>query len=802
MMRSLFAAVSGLRNHQVSMSVIGNNIANINTIGFKSGRALFQQMLSDTIQGASRPNDGSAGTNPMQVGLGMSVAAIGNNFGQGQLEHTGNEMDMAVQGDGFFVMRNGGRQFYGRAGAFGFDGDGRLTAGQGLLVQGWLADDQGVIRSGFGLVDDVQLPFGQKSPARATTELTLASNLDSSADALNTIVRTNALRATAQATDQLDTLFNATGSSLGVQDGEVLTVTYGATDQALVTDLSNAAGSRMDLANGDTIVVSDGSGSQNITFDSTWTLGDLASQIQTTLAAIGTETDIQVSVAADGTFLFTNPSGGNNADVSVSLSAAGRPVFNSFAASIPVIDGTSTARSNAFSVQRMLTNGVQFNNMNEFAAALQGVLRIGSPTASVVFQNGRLVYDNSVAGGESLSGLTLSRPGATTTFSEAMGLVGDSLDVGETQQSGLLLDTATDTDNLADLYSAQGASLGLTAGGVFTFDAIVGGTPISQATFTVSGTGDGSATDRSAQTLAGLMNELENVLDLTTAGNVSLDNGALVIEGRSGLARELSGVAFGAPGNSALAAATAFSETQAATDVTHETSTRVYDSLGETHLVTIAFTKDNDTDNRWTWEATVDGGTIVSGATGSVTFRGDGTLESFASDDGQPLQIDPANGANGPLVIDLNPGTRGAVDGITGFARESTTAIVDQDGHTMGMLQHISIDGDGVITGSFTNGTQRALAQIALASFNNAPGLERDAGNGWMETPNSGQPVIRRPGRDTDVGSISAGTLEMSNVDLAQEFTEMIVSQRGFQANARTVSTSDEMLQELVNLKR
>lgn len=154
------------------------------------------------------------------------------------------------------------------------------------------------------------------------------------------------------------------------------------------------------------------------------------------------------------------------------------------------------------------------------------------------------------------------------------------------------------------------------------------------------------------------------------------------------------------------------------------------------------------------------------------------------------------------MEIDFNAGTNGEVDGITGFARESTTAIVDQDGFTMGTLESISIDGTGVITGVFTNGTSRSLAQIALASFNNPSGLQRDGGNGWMKTPNSGEPVIRRPGIDSQVGSISAGTLEMSNVDIAQEFTNMIVAQRGFQANARTITTSDEMLVELVNLKR
>jgi flagellar hook protein FlgE len=120
----------------------------------------------------------------------------------------------------------------------------------------------------------------------------------------------------------------------------------------------------------------------------------------------------------------------------------------------------------------------------------------------------------------------------------------------------------------------------------------------------------------------------------------------------------------------------------------------------------------------------------------------------------------------------------------------------------MGTLESIAIGADGVIMGDFTNGTSRALAQLALADFSNPMGLMRDGGNGWLTTPNSGEPVIRRPGVGSEVGAISAGTLEMSNVDIAQEFTSMIVAQRGFQANARTITTSDEMLVELVNLKR
>jgi flagellar hook protein FlgE len=275
-----------------------------------------------------------------------------------------------------------------------------------------------------------------------------------------------------------------------------------------------------------------------------------------------------------------------------------------------------------------------------------------------------------------------------------------------------------------------------------------------------------------------------------------------VVEGRSGLAREISGVTFSETGNSALTGALAFHQTQAATDVTHEASIHVFDSLGNAHELTLVFTKDNDTPNRWTWQATTDAGLITGGGTGFVTFNGDGTLESFGTDDGGLLQIDPASGANGPIAIEMDPGTLGGIDGITGFARSSTTAIVDQDGHTMGTLESVSVDADGVITGIFTNGTSRALAQVALASFKNPGGLLRDGGDGWMVSANSGEPVIRRPGTSGDVGTISAGTLEMSNVDIAQEFTNMIVAQRGFQANARTISTSDEMLVDLVNIKR
>ena len=121
MMRSLYSGVSGLQNHQVRMDVVGNNISNVNTTGFKRGRVNFQDLLSQMQQGPASPNERVGGVNPKQVGLGMQVATIDTIHTQGSLQTTGVKSDLAIQGEGFFVLRNGDEQLYTRAGAFGVD---------------------------------------------------------------------------------------------------------------------------------------------------------------------------------------------------------------------------------------------------------------------------------------------------------------------------------------------------------------------------------------------------------------------------------------------------------------------------------------------------------------------------------------------------------------------------------------------------------------------------------------------------------------------------------------------------------
>jgi len=181
MMRSLYSGVSGLRNHQIRMDVLGNNIANVNTYGFKKSRVSFQDILSQRMSGASAPTAQKGGVNPKQIGLGMTVASIDKIFSQGSLQTTGLNLDLAIQGDGFFVLRKGEELFYTRAGGFGLDKNGTLVnPANGLRVQGWQATQVGTdyIINTTGNVDDIIIPIGGKIKAKATEIIKYQSNLD------------------------------------------------------------------------------------------------------------------------------------------------------------------------------------------------------------------------------------------------------------------------------------------------------------------------------------------------------------------------------------------------------------------------------------------------------------------------------------------------------------------------------------------------------------------------------------------------------------------------------------------------
>lgn len=179
MLRSMFSGVSGLRSHQTMMDVIGNNIANVNTMGYKTSTALFQDLLSQVLNGAGVATADAGGTNPAQVGLGVKVAGISTTFTQGASQLTGRATDLAIQGDGFFVVRRQGQDLFTRAGSLSFDSMGRLTTPDGGILQGWPADSVGAINTNAA-IGDLSMPLGQTIAPQVTDGVTLGGNLNAS----------------------------------------------------------------------------------------------------------------------------------------------------------------------------------------------------------------------------------------------------------------------------------------------------------------------------------------------------------------------------------------------------------------------------------------------------------------------------------------------------------------------------------------------------------------------------------------------------------------------------------------------
>lgn len=664
MMASLYAGVSGLKNHQVKMNVIGDNIANVNTIGYKAGRVNFQEALVQNYKGAGRPNSVTGGTNPLQLGLGMQVATIDNLFLQGGLETTGQITDLALQGSGFFILGdNNNNRFYTRAGAFGFDADSNLVdPATGLFVMGKMADSDGQIPS-LATTGRIQLPFGQQDPARATDIVTLANNLDSSASTSDA------------------SLVDAGGSG--------------------VVSVSGTA--------------TDGVGGTH------------------TIAITGAQA---INSTATGANVGNNGSGGltGNLGLTMTLGTLGVTDFTNYGFSVDGGTMQVITGLNANSTIADLINAT--NQIDGISAELVGgqirVTRIKAGSVS----------DYNFA---STTGAYTTVPGPGANTGNIIGVI-----FGQ---------------NGTTLQSAGGAASTFVATDTFTPDR-----------------GYGAALGPAITTLDLVFDEASG----RVIGLSGLGEGGVEIEAGSG------GLT-----------ATAGNDLIVQTDPTvHSASINVYDSLGGKHTMSIEFYK-SLVKNRWEWSSSMLGNeAITSGQHGFVSFNDDGSLNTFDYFGGaDSIQISPNNGA-AAMTVALDVGTPGRFDGLTAFASGThTAALIGQNGYGLGILEKVSIDQTGNISGIFSNGVTRVLAQIMVADFNNQAGLRKAGRSLYQPSANSGEAVEGVAGATVST-EITSGALESSSVDIAQEFTNMITAQRGFQANARIITTSDNMLDELVNLKR
>ncbi len=709
---SLYAGISGLNVNSDALSLIGNNIANSNTIGFKSGRIQFKDIVSSSLGG------GSAG----QIGRGATTGGISTLFTQSSFETTTRGTDLAIDGDGFFIVANGGTNFYTRAGDFTFDKDGLLVNSSNLAVQGWKVTEDGNTAGDIGDINVADV----SSSSKPTSEVGLGANLDS--------------------TSETKFVLNDYNNRFVLNDG---------TKDVVVS-----------LING------------------TYTGETLANELQ---AKIQNDPDFKVDVASPtdftvtyskvtGKFTFTNNTGNSltlnvTTDTGSDTDMSMRELLG-----LEIKDRTDPADGTVDDI--VIADGTNFIS-DALPRLSDKLFYVNNNNNTIVFNVGNTEYQSII---------NVQADPYSTLFAANAG--GQKVPAADSMAAALAtaLNGAVQTSDGTTGLSPTGPTFSV------DYDDVTG-------KFNISATDGGDGSDirfkwederTSAEQLIGFASEYDpnNTKTVTS----------FTITGSSGNVE------------SVFAPNTVFDPTAAS----YSTAMNVYDTLGSPHTVTVYFKKQGS--NQWEWHAVMNSSDLDNGVPsddgsdrlmevgpgGILEFNPNGSLKSESGHN--DVYFNFAGGATLMQAIDMNFGdstTEGGsgLDGTTQYADSSATFSQTQDGFPAGSLSGVSIGSDGLISGIFSNGEIKPIARLALAMFNSPWGLEKKGDNVWAETIKSGNVSVGLPGT-AGRGTIASNSLEQSNVDIATEFVKMIAAQRAFQANAKMITTSDELLGEVVNLKR
>lgn len=795
------AALSGLRAASTDLKVTGNNIANASTVGFKASRVEFGDVYASSVLGS-----GSA-----QTGGGSRVQDIAQQFAQGNISFTSSQLDLAISGQGFFMLEQNDSRVFSRAGSFSIDDQGFIVNNSGARLQGFSADRVGNFS---GVASDIQIETGNQAP-KQTTGVESFLNLDAS----ESVLQRNGVT------------FSSTGSSIAEPNkGAEVSQPTEITGQANITfplDIQAAPISFDVDLNGETVSISlDEITTGGVT--SITSMSDLVDLINTQLLtpkAVLTQESIPVFAEADqaGTSLkFISVDEGANQvltidNVNANIGDLGYAVNGS--GTYGVIEQGITAVSNGYPLQSF----------------------------TVVNPNGNEVTYSSGTGSsaaESASGINDLAGISASAITQAT-LVSGSFDNGVGALVINLNDQEITSNNLSDIVdeinsytnsTLPGISAELNAAGDMVITSIVG----DDLRISVSG-GAGSIEVASGD--AGLSQTLDagNALDdgqsIVVGGviNVVVEEGYVVQDLNpvfSGLFTEL-GIR-----NAEEFTINSFSPDDPAT-YNHSTSLSIYDSLGEAHVMTQYFVKQEfdpnspeaNEPNVWKMFVQIDGqnvgdpdtslsppqNTLATVAEYTLRFKPDGSLDAESSSEllvsnWTPLTSEGnVSGALGPLnrlegggipVDDPATSSNFSIDmsKTTQFSSAFAVNSVDQNGYTTGLLTGIDITDEGIIFARFTNGESVALSQLALANFENAQGLQPLGDSLWAENFESGEALIGGAGSGS-LGLVQAGALEESNVDLSEQLVNLIIAQRNFQANAKTIETANQITQTIINLR-
>jgi len=767
------------------MDVIGNNIANVNTTGFKSSRTTFADMFSQTLTAASSSNGTVGGTNPKQIGLGSVVASIDLLFTDGSTQSTGKNTDMALSGNGLFVVKQGDQTYYTRNGDFQFDEAGNFVNSEGLYVQGWTATKGSLPESTTEAnMGKLQLVAGSMMDPTATTQTTYTNNLNSAA---------------------------ATIKSMNVLDGNGNTVKVNATDstQWAVGEDHSAIIENVDVSFAGNITIGSANGQ--------YTMGDNYNIVSGSLQAILSNGDV-VKIPNTSTSQYTIGSTPNAAITKIDTSAGtditfkdGSTIDNSNSTYTVTLNNGDTIAVNGTSSVYQKASRIASTNSGIAVSTIKGSTVTLSNT-DVLTNNSGTTYKASLANGDTLtisstSSVTYTSGSALPTTLTVKSITGSQV----TLSDGSVITTSTPanyTTGSAVPTTTISSFTGLPTSSVSTITANDSPT-VSEVSGQVT-SADGTVDSFDTKTSGAY---IKASTGLTVSGLALTDEDGSVITVSSsdkGAYKVNSTYTASSPKSVTLVMSdgSTVTETTGAYNIGYSmpvaTTIKAYDTLGNEHDVTLYFTKtrtDSNNGNQWTVSINPDGsgstsiaekdGTTTKATMNDVTlqFDTDGNYTSGSTSTNLIL----SNGAelNQSIVIDLTK--------LTQYASGSTVTS-SSDGNAAGTLSSVTIDNQGRIIGSYTNDVQRVEGQVAVAQFTNASGLTKSGNSLYQESNNSGTLTV---GNNTDLGvKLSTSALEMSNVDVATEFSNMIITQRGFQSNSKIITVSDEMLETLINMKR
>lgn len=838
-MRSLWSGVSGLQAHQVAMDVEGNNISNVNTTGFKYSRADFGTMFSQTVKIATAPTDGRGGSNPLQIGLGVSVSSTTRIHSQGSVQTTNKNTDVAINGDGFFMVSDDGglTRYLTRDGDFKLDAYGNFVNNAGFVVQGWNInwDTQSIDSS--RTPQNIFIDPGMHIPAAKSTEVAIKANLNSGLNIGNAARPLYALdsvhgfnKKTGETKDENDngitqfyttsknsmevtekgvdagSLFNGSGQGLNLREGQGIWVSYANSTFSTDKGNSNVFDPNNKTAQNNVIFWGDQNKPviMDITLNGVQIRNDNIKSLDEAIAYINTFTNpadgrdgtgVIATKKEDGSGItFTNQNSNGttdnmkNIDLQINTGNQAGELQN-----VPVANGN-------FNWNAMNLNSLTAQGDSKWIA---GNFQNNGNRVQVVTAHKYVYSSNPV------QIAPMYNPDGGKTWNQGdMNTAGTPENNYRLAVNGALLNTQVrtfrTTEDLRELLQRD-ARYGVDYDGSGGFEA--NGSDVNEGvTITITENGNFSISNPNKTTTppAGIQQNNRTNHDLNF--NVTAYTDAL---GKVSTNDAFTKIFKAFDGVQTVGSQKKESEQLKLS--AFSAGLEIYDSLGSKHTLEVQFVKQSTTQdggNEWQMiirvpepaEINTTGEGPNNIVVGTARFNNDGSLASYNP---KTLNFSPNNGAAPNQQIKLSFGTSGSNDGLVSSNSASTLTGQATDGYTSGNLKPdaIRVDDKGNILGEFTNGKTFAVAKIAMASVANNSGLEEIGGNLFKVTANSGAIVVGEAGTGGR-GEMKTSALEMSNVDLSRSLTELIIIQRGYQANSKTISTSDQMLQTLIQLKQ